>query len=337
MFDLLANGRIQQLRPVPARVLHHMGARLLVCQFLPRGSGVGLVLLKLPAAAVALAVIVAGGTATAQRAFEVASIRPGDPKAPSRPSSRETPSQLDWVSATPVDLLLRAFGVQRFQIVDVPSWTRTERYDIRAVLPSGVSTQHMPEMLRALLAERFALKVRREMRPTPVYELRVSSSGLKMAEVPLRNDLKKPYVGAPEVPVFFDRTSGLPGDEQREIADRDRYHVINAETSYSYRTLEGRVRDFDATRVRISQLRGWLAGVLDRPVVDSTGLTGLYQFKIVLPPAPLNVAVLGPQAPQVPTGVSVFREVQRLGLELERTDAPLEFIVVERLDKPTAN
>lgn len=277
--------------------------------------------------------------AASQSAFEVVSIRPKNPKGPSRPSSRASPVQLEWISATPFDLLVRAFEGQRFQVVGVPAWARTDRFDIRAALSVGAVKRDVPELLRTLLAERFGLKVRYEKRSTPVYEIRIGPLGPKLREVQAVDELTKPYTGDPKVPVFFDRISGLTGDEQREIADRDTYHVITSETAYRYRMLPTGAREMDAARVKLSQLREWLGAVLERPVLDRTGLTGLYQFKMMLPPSLRAPAAprLGAQMPFEPSGVSVFREVQELGLVLERADVMIDFVVVEQIEKPTIN
>lgn len=287
----------------------------------------------------ALIVICACQISSAQQAFEVVSIRPKDPKASLRPSSRETPGRLEWISVSPADLLVRAYGVERFQLVGLPPWARTERYDLQATFPSETPRQLMPAMLRVLLADRFGVKVRHEKRTTSVYELKVGPSKLKIRDVVAIDELSKPYIGTEKSRIFWDRTTGLPGDELREIADLDTYTLVTADTWYAYRTLPGGVRDFDAARVNMRQFSGWLASALDRPVLDRTGLTGLYQFRIVLPPVRTMLVVRRSETetPSEPSGVSLFRAVEELGFVLERADVPFDYLIVEQIEKASPN
>jgi hypothetical protein len=87
------------------------------------------------------------------------------------------------------------------------------------------------------------------------------------------------------------------------------------------------------------------AGVRDgRPVVDKTGLRGFFNFKLQwspegLPPQPLGPDGAGPVAPSDPSGQpSLFTALQeQMGLRLESQTAPIEFIVIENIERPTEN
>jgi hypothetical protein len=68
------------------------------------------------------------------------------------------------------DLIARAYRVSTFQISG-PEWMKTTRFDVDAKLPADASDVHVPEMLQAMLAERFGMKAHREDRPTAVYNL----------------------------------------------------------------------------------------------------------------------------------------------------------------------
>jgi uncharacterized protein (TIGR03435 family) len=80
---------------------------------------------------------------------------------------------------------------------------------------------------------------------------------------------------------------------------------------------------------------------VERPVVDKTGLAGVYRFKTLLPPIPITArmqAILGDRVSADPTGgASLSGAVEPLGLKLEATNTPVDFIVVDRIERPTPN
>lgn len=109
----------------------------------------------------------------------------------------------------------------------------------------------------------------------------------------------------------------------------------NAKSSVSYKS-ENPFR-MTAVHVPLSVLVDDLAYATGRPVIDKTGLTGFYDFEIAWSPRfledDLNTAD-GP-APDVP---SVLMAVQRqLGLKLEPGTAPFDTVVIDHVEKPSAN
>ena len=81
-------------------------------------------------------------------------------------------------------------------------------------------------------------------------------------------------------------------------------------------------------------MRG-LTFALRRPVVDLTGLTGKYNYKLEWRPEPLNAAADAPVDPAAPSLFTVIQE--QLGLKLEAARRPVETIVIDRAEKPTEN
>jgi uncharacterized protein (TIGR03435 family) len=82
------------------------------------------------------------------------------------------------------------------------------------------------------------------------------------------------------------------------------------------------------------------ARILDRPVVDQTGLPGKFTFTLVWRPDQL--ATPGPNAPPLPADLESRSDIftafqEQLGLKLEATKAPVEVFVIERVEKPSAN
>ena len=134
---------------------------------------------------------------TPAQTFEIASVKPN--------KSGERGGWFDYSSgrgfgATNVTLemlIAEAYSVREFQIFGGSGWLRSDRFDIEAKasspadqLPNGsddrrkLDKESRKRMLQTLLADRFALKVHREMRELPMYALVVSKNGPKLQGVP---------------------------------------------------------------------------------------------------------------------------------------------------------
>ena len=152
------------------------------------------------------------------------------------------------------DLIQIAYKVKGYQISG-PDWASSERFDISATIPAGVKRDQLPEMLQALLAERFQLKLHRTEKEFSVYGLVVAKGGSKMKEA------------APET-----------GDEATEAAKKPfsvtgsggRAGTVVNFGNGSYFAL-GNNR-FEAKKLTLVNVAETLARFTDRPVVDMTTL-----------------------------------------------------------------
>ena len=88
--------------------------------------------------------------------FDVVSIKPNRSGAQASETDT-TPGRVSVINATPLSLLLRAFGVSGFQIVGAPDWALTERYDLVATVPEGrvLNDQDRQIFFEKMLAERW--------------------------------------------------------------------------------------------------------------------------------------------------------------------------------------
>ena len=104
--------------------------------------------------------------------FDVVSIKPNRSSAPGSETDT-TPGRVSVINATPLSLLLRAFGVSRFQIVGAPDWALTERYDLVATVPERrvLNDQDRQSFFEKMLAERWQLRYHRDTRNLRVYSL----------------------------------------------------------------------------------------------------------------------------------------------------------------------
>ncbi len=129
------------------------------------------------AAALAVAPLQAQSPST----FDVVSIKPNRSGAPGSETDT-TPGRVSVINATPLSLLLRAFGMSRFQIVGAPDWALTERYDLVATVPEGrvLNDRDRQAFFEKMLAERWQLRYHRETRNLRVYSL--VNDGSKMVQ-----------------------------------------------------------------------------------------------------------------------------------------------------------
>jgi len=275
------------------------------------------------------------------KAFEVAAIRPLNRPYSSPGSSRVTPGRFEITGVSARELIGRSFGMERQQwvrtIVGAPDWAVRETFEIRAVMPASATERDVPEMLKTLLAERFRFSAHIEQRPLAVYELIVLPSGPKFKEVAAVNDLAKPFPGA-----RGDNTSGLPGDEVRYVSSPETGFAtltITSRSSYLSRNVPPNGgRQLEAARITMPEFGWQLQPSLDRPFVDKTGLTGVYEIKVLLPPprtSPNMQAVVGDRLDSSPSGISMDRVLEGLGLKLEPKTAPVDFVVIDRIERPT--
>jgi uncharacterized protein (TIGR03435 family) len=250
-------------------------------------------------------------------AFEVASVKPNPNEAPEGISLQPN-GGVRFTAFHLRTLIALAYGsqtIQRFdQFVGGPAWLASDRFDIVAKAEGDISSDaqgrrsdRMPAMLRTLLEDRFHLRVHAETREMPAFALRLAH----------RDGTFGPQLheSSVECPRFV---TGKPLPE----VEPDRWCGIRAVGGI----ITGR-------GVPSSQIAGNLGGypVVDRVVIDRTGLTGRYDFQIEYSPAFANT----PDAPSN-GGPSLFTALtEQLGLSLQPEKAVLPVIVIDHVEKPT--
>ena len=232
------------------------------------------------------------------------------------------------------------------------------RFDIAAKLPQGASQNRVPEMLQALLADRFKLALHRGTAERAINALVVAKGGLKVK-------VAATQAGAP-VPAAASDPDASPG-EITVYGDVQTRTVPNTDCSGYTTTISnprmGTVRETDGP----NRIQRWeapsisfegMANLLDRvaplssPVLDMTGLRGRYQVVLevsmndLLGTRPAMTGADGdPTAMEnaridmEETVLKAFNDgLQKLGLKLERRKGPVETLVVDRAEKtPTGN
>jgi uncharacterized protein (TIGR03435 family) len=286
-------------------------------------------------------------------AFEVASIKPAAPLNPGMLTSGQAHlgmkidgSRAEFSSMTLRALIALAYRVRDDQ-VSGPDWMGrgAERWDIVAKLPEGASTGQAPEMLQALLAERFKLTLHREHAERDVYALVVGKNGPKLKEPPPDADAPAGVVpGGPGI------TGSEGTDQMRMSADNQGRMVVTSTQTGPVRifpTPQGTVR-MEASKMTLVGLADILTDLTHRPVMDMTGLPGSYQMALEFSldqsqsaVARMVASTLGAEPAEAasdPSGPTIFNAVQQLGLKLEPRKEPISVLAIDHLERrPTEN
>jgi len=221
------------------------------------------------------------------------------------------------------ELIPIAFKVKSYQ-VSGPEWLKAQRFDILAKIPEGATKEQVPEMLQALLEERFQLKVHRENREYAVYGLMVGKGGSRLKE---SIETDQPAVDAATPGI----TIGAGGNEFRVNAGRGGAAVFSSQagTTKVMAGPDGQMH-LEMSKVTMVAFAEMLTRFVDRPVIDMTELKGNYQVALDLSmdtlfniarSAGVGVPGLGgrgqpgrPVDASDPSSSSVFASVQQLGL-----------------------
>jgi uncharacterized protein (TIGR03435 family) len=205
--------------------------------------------------AVAVALVASGQTPANRPAFEVADIKPADPAAAMKGGKpRLLPGGRAEIPGFTLKMLIAmSYGVQENTIVGAPKWAENTRFDIVAKAPPNSDFPTLRLMLQSLLEDRFKLKFHHEDKSMPVFVLTLGKRALKLQEASGgRQDCSWRSVE--------------PGGDAgaRDGVTRRRECVNMSMTELA------------------TQLPGWGGVGIDVPVVEQTGLTGKYDFQLVV-------------------------------------------------------
>ena len=248
----------------------------------------------------ALSAVVFAQASVEESRFEVVSIRPIS--AERRGGYR--PTQTTFESYMPVtDLMALAYpGTNR--TFGLPDWARTEVYEVRATMPAQRQKGDLGPMVRHMLDDRFGLRVHKEVRAIPVFELAMN------------------------------RRDGRLGPNLKKV---QRTCVANAKTPAERCSMTEGVGEINATAYEWPTLVSVLKRFAGRPIIDTTGLSG--QFDLSLKWNHEGGRLQDGSAPaDLELRATLFTALkEQLGLKLEPRDAPMEVLVIDRLERPTPN
>ena len=239
--------------------------------------------------------------ADAPLAFEVATIKLSNPDQPGKLFTVRGRNVMT-INTTLSDLIVFAYDLHQKQVAGAPDWAESQKFDVtgQPESPGVPSITQLRGMIRLLLTERFKLAFHRDKREMPVYAIVVGPNGHKLT----KND---------------NNPNGLPNLIFRGLGNLP---VSNA---------------------TIAEFAGVMqSAVMDRPVVDKTGLTGRWDFAIRWTPEESQFGGLGVRVPpptddpNAPPGIfTAFTD--QLGLKLDPSRAPVEVLVIDKVEKPSEN
>jgi len=251
--------------------------------------------------------------------FEVATVKPTK-EDEGRMMFRFLPDGVQIAGMPAQQLLRTAFGVQEDRLLGVPSWAKSDRYDIDAKVDAsdapkleGLTPEQRQAMMLPLLTDRFNLKYHHETRELPVYVLTIAKGGSKLKE-------------------------SKPEDTPANGGPPRRMMWMGNGT-------------FEAKGGTIQGLMQALSQLLGRTIIDKTGLSGNYDFSLKWTPdmgggpmTPMMREPVGgpPGSESAPPpdagGPSLFTALQeQLGLKLESQKGPVDVIAIDHIEQPSPN
>lgn len=267
---------------------------------------------------------VASGQPAGRPTFEVASIKPHaseDMRTLSPPQF--LPGGRFTSRGVPLKILISVawnVGFMSMRLTGGPQWimSREGNYDIEAKAPEGAIPPGLPGyareekmklMLRALLEDRFKLKIRTETKELPIYAAVVGKGGSKLE---------------------------MAGMEEKDCPENAAYGVA------CHTIMGGRGRGMHGNAVNMQDVLSTAENWCDRPLVDMTGIKGLFKIDTKgwrdFQPGPAPAAGVraedGSDMMDVPTLFEVF---ERLGLKLQPQKGNIDVYIIESVERPTEN
>jgi uncharacterized protein (TIGR03435 family) len=225
-------------------------------------------------------------------------------------------------SLTLREIIAAAYRVKTYQVRG-PDWTETERFDVNATLPPDAKADQIPEMLQALLTERFLLALHREKKEMPVYALVIGKPPLRLQELP-----PDPHAAATRDVVNGTLTGG-PAGVYRDFGNGSSYSFVGGK--------------FEGKKLLVATLAAELERYSDRPIVDLTELKGLYDvrfeapaedYQVLLRRAAVNSGMVMPaQMMRVIDNDTnpLPQAVEHLGLKLDARRMPVDLLVIDQV------
>jgi uncharacterized protein (TIGR03435 family) len=257
----------------------------------------------------AVVILALGVTVMGQGVFEVASIKRNVSGSTSWGFNPQPSGGLVATNVTPRQMVIYAYSMQNSRVEGGPDWIDTERYDIVAKGSTSATQDQMLLMLRALLNERFKAVVRIEPRETPVFALQLAREDRRLG----------PELRPSDVDCVAVRSALAPGAPPP---------VRNNRPLCTGRGKPGLVI---AGAVTMEEMARNLTRLVDRPIIDRTGLHGRFDVDLRYTPDLQPVDPAG-DAP------ALFVALQeQLGLKLQSQRAPIDVAIIQSIEHPVAD
>jgi len=216
------------------------------------------------------------------------------------------PGRLIVVNNEVTNLIGNAYGIHGDKLIGGPEWIRSDRYDMEAKASGSPTEKQMMQMLQVLLAERFKLKVHPEQREESIYHLVVAKGGLRIQKRTNENCVRADQTHPGEAPSNPCGNNWLRSNGNHfhwTVVQNDMQHMVGA-----------------------------LSVAAGRPVLDKTDITGTFDLDLEFAgQRPDAEAAIDPSVP------SIFAALDQLGLKLEPAKGLVDVLVIDHIERPTAN
>jgi uncharacterized protein (TIGR03435 family) len=227
-------------------------------------------------------------------------------------------------------MLILAIAYQPMSTADMvglPDWVSREYYDVTATSSFVNPTiEDRQAMVRAMLADRFRLVAHRERREVPSFDLVLARSDGKLGPGLVKSEIDCDAVmAARRKEAEESARSGAP------LPPPQRFDPNSPPPCFM-----GGMPNGVRGEVTMASLVSMLRSPTGRLVVNKTGLSGTYRVNLTFD---FSATLRGPGAPPPSDDVpSVFTAVrEQLGLRLEPSRTERDVLVIDRLERPTAN
>ena len=291
-------------------------------------------MLKQPLAAAAIGACVVSLGAQDRTAFEVTSVR-ANMSGQRQASIQFTPAGDFTAVNQPVRVLLNfAYQIPLFRVEGMPDWFSTERFDVVAKAPAGLTVEPLAVvrglLLRSLLEDRFKLKARLVTKERPAMILTLARDDGRLGPQFRRSNVDCETA----IAAARGRGAGAPGAPAARVEPVCQLGGNSGGTQTGQATICGRA-------VTMARLAEGFSGVYQRPVIDKTGLEGRFDFDLLFTPENLGgpFVAFGNPCPALtgdPPSLSTAMQEQ-LGIRIRAGEAPVEVLVIEGAERPTEN
>ena len=234
--------------------------------------------------------------------FEVASVKPNNTGADA--SMNMPPRGSVAIVSVPLEnVIVNAYGIPAFRVLDAPDWIKRERFDISAKIPDDVAPGQVRLMLQSLLEDRFTLRAHRETREQPIYLLVVARSDGRLGPRLKRSSADCATAAAPAPDARCGALFGVgPGGGRIISRGEPLARVVTA-----------------------------VSMAVSRGVVDRTGFEGPFDVELEWS-SDVAASASNGNTPSIFTALQ-----EQLGLRLEPSRGPVEVLVIDSVERPTSD
>jgi uncharacterized protein (TIGR03435 family) len=256
--------------------------------------------------------------------FEVTSVKQNRSQSDTSKIDSKIPDRFAATDMPVLFLILYAYDLPGHQLIGAPEWTRDQAFDVIGTYPTVQPTNSdIRIMLQNLLAERFGLKVHREQRPIPSYDLVLARKDGRLGPQLLKSNVDCTAWKALN-------HSRIDAGGPSPVSPSGKRPECMMLTNRKFMT---------GGAITIHDLTADLGAIVDKPIIDKTGLTAAYDIDLQWDPTGMYAdRPSDALSTQAPSGPSIFTAIEeQLGLKLIPQKEKFDVLVVDQIKPPDPN